>query len=146
MNELVLDTLRTVSEYARGNEAEFTRQVNEMFSTQQAGTVKVQRKKLAASLAGLEQKVDSMRGKVNRIRADLKSVERRISTLSEHLKHSENFKNYRKVAEKYLRGVLQGRFDPKKLPPITKWREELAAKTAKRDVLYRENDALKNET
>ena len=35
-------------------------------------------------------------------------------------------------AETYLRDVLQGRFDPKKLPPITKWREELAAKPPRR--------------
>lgn len=49
VNELVLDTLRTVSEYARENEADFIRQVNEMFSTQQAGTVKAQRKKLTVS-------------------------------------------------------------------------------------------------
>jgi len=46
---LVLETLRTVSNYARNNEAEFTRQINEMFTAHQAGTVKAQRKKLAAS-------------------------------------------------------------------------------------------------
>ena len=49
-------------------------------------------------------------------------------------------------AEKYLRDVLQARFDPKKLPPITKWREELAAKTAEKDALYREYVALKDGT
>lgn len=49
VNELVLDTLRTVSAYARENEAGFVRQVNEMFSSQQAGTVKSQRKKLTVS-------------------------------------------------------------------------------------------------
>ncbi|MFP3152948.1 MobA/MobL family protein [Lachnospiraceae bacterium ZAX-1] len=127
------------------------------------------------------------------IRTDLKSVERRIDTLNEHIKHSENFKKYRKIAEKrdalyaeyqtlsqqglfskgkaqkalevaeafnwkhlnalqdydnaekYLYDILQGRFDPKKLP-ITKWREELTAKTAERDSLYRQYDSLKNET
>ena len=30
------------------------------------------------------------------------------------------------TAEKYLRGVLQERFDPKKLPPISAWEKELA--------------------
>jgi hypothetical protein len=40
----------------------------------------------------------------------------------------------------------QERFDPKKLPPITKWREELSAKTAERAVLNREYAALKDET
>jgi len=49
VKELVLDTLRAVCTYARENEAEFTRQVNEMFSEQQAGTAKAQRKKLTAS-------------------------------------------------------------------------------------------------
>jgi len=49
-------------------------------------------------------------------------------------------------AEKYLRDVLQSRFDPKKLPPVTKWREELTAKTAEREGLYREYRSLKDET
>jgi cell shape-determining protein MreC len=44
-----------------------------------------------------------------------------------------------------LSDVVQGRFDPKKLP-IAKWREELAAKTAERDSLYREYNSLKAET
>ena len=50
------------------------------------------------------------------------------------------------TAEKYLHDVLQKRFDPKKLPPITMWREELAAKTADKDALYQEYYALKDET
>lgn len=106
-----------------------------------------------------------MRGKVNRIREELKTVERRIDTLDKHLMHGEHLKNYQKKrrqydalyslyetarkatgfgverkaqkalnaanayydlhraeiamfdnAEKYLRDVMQGRFDPKKLP------------------------------
>jgi len=48
-------------------------------------------------------------------------------------------------AEQYLRDVLQERFDPNKLPPITKWREELVAKTAEKDALYTEYYALKDE-
>jgi hypothetical protein len=103
----------------------------------------------------------------------LKPVERRIKTLDEHLRQSENFKANRKIAgqyntlnaeakaaekatglfakskaekahnteqsfyethraeidlfqgaEKYLEGVLQSRYDRKKLPPITKWQDE----------------------
>jgi hypothetical protein len=50
------------------------------------------------------------------------------------------------AAERYLRDVLQSRFDPGKLPPMTKWREEREAKTAERDVLYAQYDALKSET
>ena len=49
-------------------------------------------------------------------------------------------------AEKYLRDVLQARFDPKKSPPINKWRKELAAKTAEQETLYREYLSLKAET
>ncbi len=49
-NALILDTLRAVSEYASGNEAEFTRQVNDMFSNQQAGSMKAKRKKLSADM------------------------------------------------------------------------------------------------
>ena len=146
-------------------------------------------------MTGLEKKVTVMQGKVHSIRNNLKKVERRIDTLGEHLRHSENFKKYHKIkrtydnlyseyeaarnatgfgterkakkaldaaneyrefyrpqlamfdnAEKYLRDVLQARFDPKKQPPITKWREELSAKTAEKDSLYREYYALKDET
>jgi hypothetical protein len=50
------------------------------------------------------------------------------------------------AAERYLKDVLQMRFDPKKLPPITKWREELSAKTEERAALNREYTALKDET
>jgi hypothetical protein len=50
------------------------------------------------------------------------------------------------AAEKYLRGVLQGRFDPKKLPPITMWRQELGTKTSEKNVLNREYTLLKEET
>ena len=49
--------------------------------------------------------------------------------------------------EKYLRDVLQERFDTKKsLPPITKWREELTAKTAESAALYQEYKMLRDET
>jgi len=49
-------------------------------------------------------------------------------------------------AARYLRDALQGRYDPKKLPPTTMWRQELAEKTAEKDALYREYYALKDET
>ena len=49
-------------------------------------------------------------------------------------------------AEKYLRDVLQERFDPKKLPQITMWREELTTKNAEVNALYREYVKLKDET
>ena len=145
--------------------------------------------------AGLEEKVKSIGRKFQSVRTNLKKVERRIDTLKEHLCHSDNFKNHRKVnaryeslhtlyktakkatgfgaerkarkalsdandyyelhrseltmfnnAEQYLRDVLQERFDQKKLPPITKWTEELTAKTAKREAMYREYQTLRDET
>jgi hypothetical protein len=49
------------------------------------------------------------------------------------------------AAERYLKNVLQGRFDPKKLPPITKWQEERTAKTAEKQKLNGEYHSLKDE-
>jgi ATP-dependent exoDNAse (exonuclease V) alpha subunit len=146
-------------------------------------------------MAGLEREVRSMRSKTNAILSELKPVERRIGTLKEHIRHSANFKHYRKHKAKYeelyslyttarkatgfgserkaqkalatandyyesnrcelamfdnaersLRDVLQKRFDPKKLPPITKWQEELSAKTNEKTALYREYYSLKEKT
>ena len=48
-------------------------------------------------------------------------------------------------AERYLRDVLQERFDPMKLPPITKWKEEHARLIADKQSLTRDYYALKNE-
>ena len=50
------------------------------------------------------------------------------------------------AADKYMQNVMQDRYDSKKLPPITKWQEELANKTAMRDSLYQDYYTLKNET
>jgi len=52
-------------------------------------------------MAGLEDKVKTMRGKVDRLREDLKKVERRIGTPDEHLRQSENFTKHRKIKERY---------------------------------------------
>jgi len=50
------------------------------------------------------------------------------------------------AADKYMQSVMQDRYNPNKLPPIRKWQEELATKTAFRDSLYQDYYALKNET
>jgi predicted nucleic acid-binding Zn-ribbon protein len=50
------------------------------------------------------------------------------------------------AADKYLRDVLQGRYDPKKLPPIDMWKRELGSKTDESNALYAEYTALKEET
>jgi hypothetical protein len=50
------------------------------------------------------------------------------------------------AAERYLKGVLQSHYDPKKLPPITEWRKEQTVKTAERAALYQQYEKLKDET
>jgi hypothetical protein len=147
-----------------------------------------------ADMAGLSAKVDKVNNHFVGVRDKLKKVERRIKTLDEHIRHSENFKSYRGYkakyeklyseyktakaatglfaerkaqkaldtaneyheahraeigmydnAEKYLRDVLQGRFDVKKLPPIGKWKEERAAKTSEKNVFYADYYRLRDE-
>ena len=48
-------------------------------------------------------------------------------------------------AEKYFKGVLQPHFDPKKLPPIAKWKAEIEKLTAERSGLNQQYNALKDE-
>jgi hypothetical protein len=59
-------------------------------------------------------------------------------------KHLNALRDY-DDAEKYLRGVLRERFDPKKLP-IAMWTEERAAKIAEQTTLNREYRTLEAET
>jgi hypothetical protein len=49
------------------------------------------------------------------------------------------------TAERYLKDVLQGRLDPKKLPPITKWKTERKKLIAEKSSLYQEYYRLKEE-
>ena len=46
-------------------------------------------------MAGLEKKLEAMTDKQFSIRDELKKVERKITTLDEHIRHSGNFKGYR---------------------------------------------------
>ncbi|MCL2121081.1 MAG: hypothetical protein FWH28_02395 [Clostridiales bacterium] len=48
-------------------------------------------------------------------------------------------------AEKYLRDVLHGRFDPKKMPPVTKWKSEIVNLTAERKLIEADYYKLRNE-
>lgn len=50
------------------------------------------------------------------------------------------------AAEQYLHDVMQGRFDPKKLPSITKWNTERDELNADKRRLNGEYVALKNDT
>ena len=89
VNDLVLDTLRAVSEYARNNEAGFTRQVNEMFSVQQDGTAKAQRKKLAAS----QKRRDELDRLIQRIYEDMvagRITDKRFDALSSEYEREQS--------------------------------------------------------
>ena len=143
----------------------------------------------------LDKKAKAMHCKLNSTSTELKKAERRVNTLKEHLRHSENFKEHRSLkkqydriysayttakkatglfaerktkkaledvndfyeanrtgltlfdsAERYLRDVMQERYDPKKLPPITVWQKQLSEKIAEKESLIREYYKLKDET
>jgi len=49
------------------------------------------------------------------------------------------------TAEQYLKDVLQGRFDPKKLPPITKWKTEQAELLSQKSALNGKYQKLKDD-
>ncbi|GHU35038.1 hypothetical protein FACS1894105_02940 [Clostridia bacterium] len=147
-----------------------------------------------SDLAELADAVGDLYGAQIAMNDKLKPIERRIKTLDEHLRHSENFKQHCKIAaqygklyaeyetakkatglfaklkadkahaaaqdfyesyrtemtlfrsaEKYLKGVLQSRYDPKKLPPIKLWQDERAAKIAEKQALYTDYNSLKDE-
>jgi hypothetical protein len=147
-----------------------------------------------SDLPALADKVSAMHGEYVALNTNIKKINKRIDTLKEHLRQSENYKQYRKIvteyaalsnaadtaekvtglfakpkadkarkeaqdfyrdhdhkiglfrdAEKYLKSVLQSRFDPKKLPPIKMWQGELAEKQAMKDELDREYYKLKDE-
>jgi len=146
-------------------------------------------------MVGLAEKLDAMTDKQFEIRDELKKVERRMTTLDEHIRHSGNFKGYRahkaqydklyakyetakntggfgaerkaqkaldaanefyeanrpqmvmyEAAETYLRGVLQERFDNKKLPPVSKWQAEREKLTTEKKLLDIEYSKLWHET
>jgi chaperonin cofactor prefoldin len=183
---LMYDTLQAMMK--RGdNDSDFTQNRK----TQMAAKALVFMETYKVSdLAELADAVSDMQGERQAINDKLKPVQRRIAMLREHLRHSENFNNYRKLAakraalyaeyhkldgqglfakgkakkaleaaeaydwqhlnelqdfdksEKYLRGVLQERFDPKKLPPMTAWKRELDGLLAKKHIIQIEYDAL----
>jgi len=144
-------------------------------------------------MAGLDGFLGGMFSKQFAINDKLKPIERRLKTLDEHLRHSENYKNYRghkaqyeklyaeytaltkakgfgagrkaqkaldtaneyyesnrreitlfESAERYLRDVLQKHFDPKKLPPVTKWKEERSKLIAETQTLNQAYQQLKS--
>ena len=62
------------------------------------------------------------------------------------MKQTAPYRHCFDAAEKYLREHMQKHFEPKKLPPISKWEKELAEKLAEKDSLYRGYYTLKDAT
>jgi hypothetical protein len=142
--------------------------------------------------------IEDIRGKIGGYYAERKAINdkltpfnRRIKTLNEHIRHSENFTKNRKIAgkrdalyaehkrlekqgiffkgkaqkalevadafawknfnvlqdydaaEKYLRGVLQKRFNPKDIP-VAKWRQERETLSMEKGGLNTDYDILKD--
>jgi len=54
-----------------------------------------------ADVSDLNNKVSAMYDKQSEIRTELKPVERRLKTLTEHIKQGENFKKYKPIFEQY---------------------------------------------
>jgi len=75
-----------------------------------------------------------------------RKAQKALDTANEYRYENSPYLALYENAEKYLRDVLQDRFDPKKSPPIDMWRRELATKTSEVNALYREYTALKEET
>jgi hypothetical protein len=147
-----------------------------------------------STLPELREKVGDFYGRRLEMGDKLKPMDRRLKTLDEHIRHSENFKacrgckarhdklyaEYRtakagagmfaerrakkaldnatayyeanraeitlcEAAERYLKDVLQARFDPKRLPPLTKWKAEREKLKADMDGLRQEYLKLKDE-
>jgi hypothetical protein len=147
-----------------------------------------------STLTELRKKVSDYYGRQLAMGGKFKPIDRRLKTLDEHIKHSENFRAYRgykarydklyaeyktakakeglfaerkakkalenatayyeanraeitlcETAERYLKDVLQARFDPKKLPPITKWKAEREKLNADMGGLRQEYLTLKDE-
>ena len=105
-------------------------------------------------MQGLQKKVESMYSRNQKLRDDLKPVERRINTLKEHIRQAETYRKYKgkkarteseeilfQSAKKYLSAHLNGyKLD------LSAWKRELGSKTSEKEALYREYYALKDET
>jgi cell division protein FtsB len=96
--------------------------------------------------------------KLDKLSAEAESIEKRGGLLAKskagkaRRSAQEYYETHRaeielfRAAERYLKGVLQSRYDPKKLPPIKAWTDERTTLTAKRVALNRRYETLKSET
>ena len=69
-----------------------------------------------------------------------------LDTANEYYETYRNEITIYENAERYLRDVLQNHFDPKKLPPITKWQTERESLTADLKRLNLEHKKLRDDT
>jgi len=74
-----------------------------------------------------------------------RKAQKALDTTNEYYETYRNEITMYDNAEKYLRDVLQKHFDPKKLPPITKWKAERDKLTAERNKLNQRYISLKDE-
>jgi hypothetical protein len=76
--------------------------------------------------------------------AKSKTEKARLAMMDFYETHRSEIEMFR-TAEQYLKGVLQKRYDPKKLPPIKKWEDERAAKIAEKQAMYADYHGFKDE-
>jgi cell division protein FtsB len=101
-------------------------------------------RKVAATLDKLSAEVNDIE-KAGGFFAKSKADKARQSAQSYYETHRAEIDLFR-AAERYLKGALQSRYDPKKLPPIKAWTDERTTLTAERAALNRKCETLKSET
>ena len=74
-----------------------------------------------------------------------RKAQKALDTANEYYETHRNEITMYEKAEQYLKGVLQAHFDPKKLPPVSKWQAERDKLTAERSKLNQRYTALKDE-
>ena len=106
------------------------------------------------SIAGLDEKFKSMIGEQIDIRDELKPIDRRLKTLTEHIGQADIYLKYKgkkaltdseqtlfTAATTYLKGVMNG----KTTLPTKAWKAECAELTEKRKILNQRYVVLKDE-
>jgi hypothetical protein len=101
-------------------------------------------RKVAATLDKMSAEVKTIE-KAGGFFAKSKTDKARRSAQSYYETHRAEIDLFR-AAERYLKGVLQSRYDPKKLPPIKAWTDERITLLTERAALNRKYETLKSET
>ena len=74
-----------------------------------------------------------------------RKAQKALNTANEYYENNRPQITLYESAERHLKGVLQERFDPKRLPPVAKWTAERDTLTAERSGLNRQYSKLKDE-